>query len=250
MTHGPSGDAFGEALADFHFGREAQTLILETDSGQAHPAMPPAWFFQTEGQWHPWEREVLSQVAGPVLDLGCGAGRASIYVASRGLDVTAVDHSAGAITVCRDRGVLDARLGDLTDPPTDRPWQTVLLLCGNLGLGGDWTGCRGLLERLGEITADDAVLIGDTVDPTAGDVDPEYQRYQDRQVAHGHYRGLVGLRLRYGETVGDFWAQSNFRVADIPALIDGTPWQLSDHHIDGVEHYVMLTKRPRTDSPT
>ena len=27
-------------------------------------------------------------------------------------------------------------LGDLNDPPADLPWAGVLLLCGNLGLGG------------------------------------------------------------------------------------------------------------------
>lgn len=241
-----TGDPFGEALADFHFERPAETLIIEVDSGVASPAMPPAWFFQAEDEWYPWERETLEQVDGPVLDLGCGAGRASLFLETRGVEVTAIDHSPGAVAVCRDRGIQDVRLADLIDPPTDKRWRTVLLLCGNLGLGGDWEESRRLMMRLADITTDDAVLIGDTVDPSVDQApDSAFIRYQEAQVARGRYRGLVSLRLRYGTTVGDFWAQSNFLIEDIPALIEDTPWRLLDHHIDGVDHYVKFAKSAR-----
>jgi hypothetical protein len=65
---------------------------------------------------------------------------------------------------CRRRGVADVRLGDLNDPPTDLRWAGVLLLCGNLGLGGSWEGSRRLLAGL---AAPGAVLIGDSVTPRA-----------------------------------------------------------------------------------
>ena len=81
----------------------------------------------------------------PVLDLGAGAGRAALYLQERGLPVTAVDASPGAAEVCRRRGVADVRLGDVNDPPEDRRWAAVVLLCGNLGLGGSWDGSRRLL---------------------------------------------------------------------------------------------------------
>jgi hypothetical protein len=44
--------------------------------------------------------------------------------------------------------VADARLGDVSDPPADQAWGAVLLLCGNLGLGGSWEGNRRLLAAL------------------------------------------------------------------------------------------------------
>jgi hypothetical protein len=59
-----------------------------------------------------------------------------------------VDASPGAVQVCRRRGVADARPGDVNDPPADQRWACVLLLCGNLGLGGSWEGNRRLLARL------------------------------------------------------------------------------------------------------
>ena len=239
----PFGDPFGEALADFHFDRPGETLIVEVDGGAASPAMPPSWFFQTEDDWHPWEHRALENARGPVLDLGCGAGRASLFLERRGVEVTAIDHSPGAVMVCRDRGIRDVRLADLLDPPTDKRWRTVLLLCGNLGLGGDWEESRRFLIRLADVTADDAVLIGDTVDPTVDQApDSAYIRYQEEQIARGRYRGLVSLRLSYGATIGAFWDQSNFLIDDIPALIADTPWRLLDHHVDDVDHYVKLGK--------
>src|SRR5262245_31998158 len=128
-------DAFGRALADHHAGRRGPELMLEVDDGTSIPALPPAWFFQAEDAWAAAERRALAAVAiGPVLDLGCGAGRHALHLQRRGYAVTALDASPGAVAVCRARGVGDARLGDLTDPPRDRRWGTVLLMCGNLGL--------------------------------------------------------------------------------------------------------------------
>ena len=42
----------------------------------------------------------------------------------------------------------DVRLADLHEIPEDREWAAVLLLCGNLGLGGSWDGNRRLLTEL------------------------------------------------------------------------------------------------------
>ena len=103
---------------------------------------------------------------GTVLDLGCGAGRTALYFQDRGLEITAVDSSPGAVESCRLRGVRDVRLGDLNDPPVDREWATVLLLCGNLGLGGSWDGNRKLLARLAEISAPGDAP-GELADPAA-----------------------------------------------------------------------------------
>ena len=147
-------------------GNEVPELTLEVEGGEAVPAMHREWFFPGFEQWDPWDQELLPLVTrGPVLDLGAGAGRAALFLQDRGLQVTAVEASPGAAEVCRRRGVRNLRLGDLSGPPSDRAWAAVLLLCGNLGLGGTWEGNRRLLARLAEITTRDAVLVGDSVTP-------------------------------------------------------------------------------------
>jgi len=234
-------DAFGKALLDYLDGRGDRQLILEADDGSSAPAMPPAWFFQTSDEWYSWEKKALAALKGPILDLGCGAGRVSLYLQEKGLDVTALDVSPNAVEVCRRRGIRDVRLGDLRNPPKDKRWKSILMLCGNLGLAGGWSESRDLLAKLAKISTEDAILIGDTVDPTITD-DPDEIEYQRKQVETGHYIGQVRLRLGYGEIISPWWEQSNFAIRDIPSLVEGTGWSLQVHHINDMDHYVVLRK--------
>ena len=132
---------------------------------------------------------------------------------------------------------------DLREPPEDKNWGAVLMLCGNLGLGGDFDDCRRLLKRLARIVRGDAVLIGDTVDPTVGETETsDYTAYMNDQDAAGRYRGWVGLRLRYGDEVGDWWEQSNFLVADVPRPVAGSGWTVETHLVEEVDHYLKLRR--------
>jgi hypothetical protein len=102
---GQSEDAFGAALVDYLEGRDVPGLVLEVEGDRAGPAMHPEWFFRGVERWEWWDQQLLPLIGqGPVLDLGAGAGRASLYLQERGLAVTAVDASPGAVEVCRRRG--------------------------------------------------------------------------------------------------------------------------------------------------
>jgi SAM-dependent methyltransferase len=217
-----TGDAWGAALLDHLEGRPTRGLVLETGDGHRVPAMAAAWFFQPPEAWDEPERELLAAVEGPVLDLGAGAGRVALHLQERGLAVTAVESSPGAAEVCRRRGVADVRVQDLTDPPTDHAWRTVLLLCGNLGLGGSWDGNRRLLARLAEGCAPGAVLVGDSVD--------------------GAPRPQVRLRIHHGDVATPWWDQRNVAPDEVGALVAGTGWELDEQHVRGVEHWVRLRR--------
>lgn len=56
------------------------------------------------------DESLLSKAQGHVLDVGCGSGRHTIYLQDKGLAVTGIDESPGAVEVCRLRSVKDARL--------------------------------------------------------------------------------------------------------------------------------------------
>ena len=216
------GDAWGRALLDHLDEVDGPQGMLEVEGGEAVPMLAPEWFFRTFDDWDPWDRELLPMVEqGPVLDLGAGAGRAALWFQERGFEVTAVEASPGAADVCRRRGVRDVRVEDLNEPPAG-PWGAVLLLCGNLGLGGSWDGNRRLLRRLADRCAPGAVLVGDSVNDESG---------KD-----------LGLRIRYGDLVTPWWRQRNVRSAEVPALVDGTGWAVERQVEAEFDHAVLLRR--------
>jgi SAM-dependent methyltransferase len=217
------GDAFGRALRDHYRGAWTPMPELEVEGGGVGDAMHPEWFFRRFEQWDWWDQQLLPLAAhGPALDLGAGSGRASLWLQEQGVPVTAVDSSRGAVAVCRDRGVTDARLGDLNDPPTDQLWRAVFLLCGNLGLGGTWDGIRRLLRRVAELSAPDAVVVADTVEPRGP--------------------AEIGLRIRYKGVATPWWRQHNVPIAAMESLVHETGWRIDRHLVDAPDHAVLLRK--------
>lgn len=97
-----------------------------------------------------------------VLDLGCGPGRHSAYLTGQGLQVLGVDTSRTAVALTRAAGAR-ALVADALGPLPAARWQGVLLLDGNIGIGGDplllLCRVRGLLAHDGrlllELDADD-----------------------------------------------------------------------------------------------
>jgi SAM-dependent methyltransferase len=236
-----SEDAFGQALLDYSVGKVGPTLILERDDGSSGPSLQPAEFFAPPDAWPEWEQGVLAAVSGPVLDLGAGAGRHSLLLQQAGHEVTAVDHSPGAVHVCRARGVLDARLADLTHPPEDRRWAAILLMCGNLGLAGDWQSTRSLLARLARGCRSDAIIVTDTVDPTV-DNDAGDRAYFERNLRTGREIGQVRLRLRYGDLVTPWWDLLLLPRPDIDRLVAGTGWAVRERIDDGADYVLTLAR--------
>jgi SAM-dependent methyltransferase len=235
----PEQDAFGQALRDCLLEQPpVSSLVMEFDNGVATPALPPAWFLQPASGWDAAEHAVLSAVtSGPVLDLGAGAGRHSLLMQELGFEVTAIDISPGAIEVCRRRGVRDARIADLNEPPDDQRWRAVLMMCGNLGLAGGWDETRALLTRLARICTDDAVVVADTIDTT--DTPGERAKDAERDVQ----QLIVTMRLRYGSVVSPWARLLNVPIVDVKPLVEGTGWRLDQHERQDIDHYVVLRRQ-------
>ena len=118
---------------------------------------------------------LLRSVTGPVLDVGCGPGRMVRAAMDLGLVVLGVDVSSTAIQIATEAGltVLEASVFDTL--PAEGQWQTVLLVDGNIGIGGDVRAmlerCRELLSPTGEIVIElhddvdlDNTYVGQLVD--------------------------------------------------------------------------------------
>ena len=82
---------------------------------------------------NPFEQLALPQVAGEVLDLGCGLGNLSLEAARRGCSVLAVDASVSAIerlrtAAARERLRLEALQADLGDYRIARDYDSIVAI--------------------------------------------------------------------------------------------------------------------------
>lgn len=102
------------------------------------------------------DEDVLSRCRPPVLDVGCGPGRIAHALARRGLPALGVDIAEVAVALAVERGAA-ALTRNVFDPlPGEGRWPTILVLDGNVGIGGDLTT---LLARLRNLMAPRGSLI-------------------------------------------------------------------------------------------
>ncbi len=191
----------GRALLDFHRGRANDQIIVHTDLWHDEPT-PVESFYRPEGQGLPeLERTALRLCRGRTLDLGAGAGRHALELQRLGVAVTAVDISPEAVEVMRDRGVVDARCGDL-ECARGESFETIVLLMHGIGLVGTLEGLANFLSRVGNHLSHDGQIIFDSAD--LGLVMPEqFEDGLEDWRDGGLYPGEVEYRLSYGELHGE-----------------------------------------------
>ena len=76
-------DAFGHQILDYYNGKAGKEII-ERDDGLIEISTGPEYYFTEYSEWMKIEQEALTYVKGHVLDIGCGAGRHSLYLQDKG----------------------------------------------------------------------------------------------------------------------------------------------------------------------
>jgi SAM-dependent methyltransferase len=102
------------------------------------------------------DETVLARCAPPVLDVGCGPGRFVLALAERGHAALGLDIAGTAVQMTRRRGAPALRRDVFGRAPGEGRWPTVLLMDGNLGIGGDPVR---LLRRLRTLLASSGQLL-------------------------------------------------------------------------------------------
>lgn len=190
----------GAALLDFHRGDTEAEIVVTSDLWEPEPT-PVAAFYRPDDQPLPAiERDAVGLCRGRVLDLGAGAGRHSLAVQQRGHQVVAVDPLPEAVSIMRDRGVEDPRLGVLDSVAGER-FDTVVMLMHGVGIVGDIHGLGVLLETAYQLLEPGGRLVCDSADLSAvlKDEAPELLDATNRT---GRYLGEVEFQLGYRGMIG------------------------------------------------
>jgi len=237
-------DPYGRAIRDHHAGERDEPLY-DVDGGERRDHPIERFYFEPfraesdDGAW------VADRLAGPVLDLGAGAGRHARYFQQR-FETVAVDASDHLVAVMRDRGVEDARhasMFDLRDHFERDRFRSVLSIGTQLNLAGSMQGLRRLLGDLAYVTTPDATAVVDSYDPSVAATaevlgfrpDPEpglaYRLY--------HYE--------YGDDVGPELLFRLFSPDRLREAVGGTGWTVAEVReyvpSDGVQYRAALRKR-------
>ncbi|MCF3133975.1 class I SAM-dependent methyltransferase [Streptomyces olivochromogenes] len=131
-------------------------LFLRRADGWLLPLEVERWCARAD----PVDREVLDRCEGTVLDVGCGPGRLVAELAARGRTVLGIDVSEAAVGRTRRIGGPALHRSVFEPLPGTGRWGTVLLMDGNVGIGGD---PRALLDRVAALLAPGGLLIAETV---------------------------------------------------------------------------------------
>jgi SAM-dependent methyltransferase len=102
------------------------------------------------------DKRLLTDVRGPVLDVGCGPGRHLHALAARGIFALGVDLSPVAVDLARGGGARAIVASIFDELPGSGTWRSALLLDGNIGIGG---APARLLARIGSLLTDDGEVL-------------------------------------------------------------------------------------------
>jgi SAM-dependent methyltransferase len=216
-------DAFGHVVYDRWKGREVR-YVIERDDGYLDVDDLHTYFADYQ-DWPPRLKRAIRLVAGQVLDVGCGAGRAALYLQRQGHAVLGIDTSPLAIKVCRLRGLKHAKLMSVTQVSKKQGvFDTILMLGNNFGLLGNVRRTQWLLRRFYGITSDRAIIIAETVDPARTQV-PQHRDYQRRNRSRGRMPGQVRLRIRYQRYASAWFDYLFVSPMEMTTLLRGTGWR-------------------------
>ena len=110
------------------------------------------------------ELELLRTLVGPVLDVGCGPGRIPAALAAQGRVALGIDPAPRAAEEASRRGAPVLRRSVFEPLPGEGRWGAVLLLDGNVGIGGDPIA---LLERCADLVRPGGSVVAEVAAPGA-----------------------------------------------------------------------------------
>jgi SAM-dependent methyltransferase len=111
-----------------------QIFLYDLASGELVDVIP-VWRFSSRADHH--ERALLERGTGPLLDLGCGPARMVQECMRAGRPALGVDLSPAACELAVAQGIPVLRRSLFDALPGEGRWGTVLLIDGNIGIGGD-----------------------------------------------------------------------------------------------------------------
>ncbi|WP_153796110.1 class I SAM-dependent methyltransferase [Foetidibacter luteolus] len=180
-------DIFGTALYDYYQQKRPGKLWIHNRYGPKEE-MPLGAYFRTEADMNDIELTALRQCRGTVIDVGAGAGTHTLLLQRKGLDVTALEISPGAVAVMKQRGVKKIIQRDFFACKGKR-FDTLLLLMNGIGLVQTLSGLHQFLQHAATMLQPGGRLLFDSSDVA--------YIYDKKNAVPNNYYGEIDYRYEY-----------------------------------------------------
>lgn len=233
----PEVDIFGKAISAYFHHRDETGITVHSPDFE-DDEIPVAYLFRDYEDMPLLEQKALDMASGRVLDVGCGAGSHALYLQeNKNLEVTGIDISAGAIEICRERGLNNVYKANFFDLG-DEEYDTILLLMNGSGIIGKmerlddfFLQAKKLLKPGGQILLDstDVSYLFDADEEGGIWVDPEEGYYGEMEFSIS-YKGEI--------SAGFPWLYLDYQSLELAAENNG----FSCSRIKKGKHYDYLAQ--------
>lgn len=246
-------DPFGRAIHDFHRDEQDEPLVQrDGEWAREHPI--EAFYFGDFDSESDRSEFITTWVDGPLLDMGAGAGRDTLFLQER-FETVAIEVSEQLVETMRERGVRDARRGDmfaLRETFGHDRFRSALAWGTQVGLVGSMRGLREFLDTLAFVTTPTGTAMLDCYDPERVSPDEMLGYRADPtpglafRVMHFEYEDAIGETLLFRLFSPD-------RLREAAAATDWSVVEIMRADGDNSPHYhAALTKdgsMPRNSQP-
>ncbi|MCY4404527.1 MAG: methyltransferase domain-containing protein [Candidatus Poribacteria bacterium] len=237
-------DAYGHLLYDFYNGVDNVEIVEREDGYFDTSRMGPTTYFAEFSDWEDHQKAAIKHACGRVLDIGCGAGRHSLYLQQQGHEVLGIDNSPLAIQVCKQRKLKNTSAVPITKLNSKfGVFNTIIMMGHNFGLVGSYKRAKWLLRRFSSMTPNDGIIIAETMDPYRTE-NPIHLAYHQYNRERGRMSGQLRLRIRYKIYATPWFDYLFVSKSELEDILVGTGW-IIERYIDSDKptYIAILRKR-------
>jgi predicted TPR repeat methyltransferase len=226
-------DIFGRALYDYYKGRFQPPLLLHNKYGVPEEIPVEGYFFD-ESSFSEMEDFALSLCKGRTLDAGAAAGRHTLTLQSRGLNVTGLEISPGCCNLMRERGLKSVACADIFEW-NEGVFDTIILMMNGIGLAGNVEGLKRLLNHFKVLLARGGQIIFDSSDVS--------YLYEHAPVPVRRYYGEIDYRYEYRQQTGDWFSWLYIDMEKMNEISLNSGWSMQVIYEDSDGTYLGRLKR-------
>ena len=209
-------DVIGGALSDYYNNESPEDIIVKSSISE-DDVIPVPYLFRSEKELPKLEKKALFLCKGKVLDVGAAAGCHSIILKEKGINISAIDISVGAVKVMQQRN-LNAQVINFYN--VIEQYDTLLFLMNGVGIAGTLKGLDDFLIKAKSLLNERGQILIDSSDISYMFKEEDGSMWVDLNAS---YYGEVTYQMQYKNLITDKfdWLFVDFKTLKDKATENG-----------------------------